>query len=512
MKLTLYLIALIIIFTSVVQVAQNASSSQSEGGGQITISSPFGIFAVFGEGYGTFMKSMNFSEEDYWKWAGDHFRNINAKWSRGGDRLIWKIVEPELGGGYNWVSDRTLKAAYRNGGDGFNMVAVISPSRIDKKRDSRKRVRTKGSRDQKDGRGRRASRRERPRRETARGGFFGINESEETDFKGFIKAVVERYDGDGNNDFDSDIKMKYWQASNEPFPRQWKRKGGTVESYVRFLELMSEAAREADPQAKIVLGAQVLIPNPRTKIIDLDDFKATILAIKNKNLIDVVDLHYWGRGGNYKVPRLAEIKNLLNENGYGHVKIFLLEHGTYVGQPQSVGKQTEKDQAIYLIKSYVYNIANGVSVISWNNLVEWASFGGRGGSTYNYMGLISDGENGDDLNVNRLSYYTYKKMVEVLDESDWKNIQKIREKNGVYIYKFVNKNRPIWVAWMDKGSREVEIKDILSKKLIITKTVPSHESGSEVKDYKAEFESKTISVNNKRVTLNLTNIPVFLTY
>ena len=85
-----------------------------------------------------------------------------------------------------------------------------------------------------------------------------IPSANEEYFKNFVKTLVERYDGDGINDYDPTIKVKYWQAGNEPFPRQWEENGGTIQGYIRFTEILSQSARESDPVQKIILGAFAL--------------------------------------------------------------------------------------------------------------------------------------------------------------------------------------------------------------------------------------------------------------
>lgn len=174
-------------------------------------SSPFGIFGVFGLEYGQFTSDMNFDNNDYWEWAGEHFRNLGAKWSRQNTLLICGLVEPELGGGYDWQTknygEETIKNAYKYGGNGFNLVLVIDPGRKES--------------------------------------LGGI--ADEDAFKDFVTAAVEKYGND----------VKYWQAYNEPFPNGWKNNGGTKDSYINFLKLMSDAVKGADPEAKIILGAEI---------------------------------------------------------------------------------------------------------------------------------------------------------------------------------------------------------------------------------------------------------------
>ena len=98
----------------------------------------------------------------------------------------------------------------------------------------------------------------------------------------------------------------------------------------------------------------------------------------------------------------------------------------------------------------------------------------------NHFGLVYDGIGKDDpgYGVRKLAYYAYKKMVEVLDGSDWNNIQTIQEKDGIYVYKFTKNNKPIYVAWNDNtAEKTITISGITSNQVKITEAVPKYESG-----------------------------------
>ncbi len=68
----------------------------------------------------------------------------------------------------------------------------------------------------------------------------------------FVKACVERYDGDGIDDMPG-LKMpiKYWEVVNEPGERVMKGYG-TFEDWQRVIKIAYRAAHEADPDCKIV--------------------------------------------------------------------------------------------------------------------------------------------------------------------------------------------------------------------------------------------------------------------
>lgn len=421
--------------------------------------SPFGIMAAFAPSTLTTIRAA-----DKIAWAGEKFRDLGAKWSRSvGETIIWGIIEPELGKGYDWSnSDEVLKKAYENGGENFNMVVVISPPRF-------------------------------------KGDNPDIPLDEENYYSKFVEELVERYDGDGINDYDSIIKVKYWQMENEPFPWQWENRGGTIDGYVKFAELTHNAIKKSDPNAKIILGTFQFETTE-----EVNEFKEVISKMRNKNLFDYADTHYWGARTNYKIP-IGEAKSILDSNGYSNAKMVALEFGT------TVRKATEKDQANYLIKGYAYNIAHGFSLINWNNLVEWKDFG-RPGGMFNYMGLIADGENGDPIPAGtpRLSYFTYKKMTETLEESDWDNIQTIQESDGVYVYKFNKNGKSIWVAWYDNAVSQPITLDVNNKRAKITETVPKYDLGKDVTDYNSAFNSYVQVPKDGKISITLEDSPVFV--
>ncbi|OGI17822.1 MAG: hypothetical protein A3J63_03425 [Candidatus Moranbacteria bacterium RIFCSPHIGHO2_02_FULL_40_12b] len=102
-------------------------------------------------------------------------------------------------------------------------------------------------------------------------------------------------------------------------------------------------------------------------------------------------------------------------------------------------------------------------------------------------------------------------MTEVLEGSDWDNIEKIQESGGVYIYKFNNNGKNIWVAWNDNsGSQIITISGISSTQVKITEAIPKYESGKEVTNYNTAFNTETKSVSAGKITITLSGKPVFI--
>ena len=78
-------------------------------------------------------------------------------------------------------------------------------------------------------------------------------------YKAFVKALVERYDGDGVDDMPGlKYPIKYWEVLNEPETGVKSDENffrGTGLDYVEVLKATYEAIKEADPEAKVLIAA-----------------------------------------------------------------------------------------------------------------------------------------------------------------------------------------------------------------------------------------------------------------
>ena len=495
--------------------------------------SPFGIFGAFGLEHGSFIKNLNFSAENYWQWVGKNFRDLGAQISRQNTFLIWSRNEPELGGGYDWScssksqpeaslnsnnqpgrcgdgvcdpiekatgnceadcknhaiinndnsstknndptcrGDAVLKAAFQYGGENFNMILTVIPDRK-------------------------------------------ITNDNEKHFKDFVAAAVKRYSGNGDaQNLDKSVKIKYYQADNEPWIKdQWLKNGNSLEDYIKFLRLLSGAVKSTDPQAKIILGAT---ESEDYVTQDLPEgFQTLIKTLKGEKIFDIVDLHYWGSKDDWQMIAASKMRKLLDDNGYKSVEIWSNENGTNalpIGNDKN--GQNEFDQASSLFKRYNYNLAHEVDKIAWTSFVDWSCFGGLCGGPFDTMGLISDGENNGEtkttLGIPRLSFYTYKLLIEKLKNVDWNNIEVIQESDGIYVYKYHQANKNIWVAWNEnKEKKYLDITGVQAAQVKIIEAIPQFNQGQEVKDYASAFRGTTKATQNNKVNIYLTNYPVFI--
>lgn len=418
----------------------------------------------------------------------DFAADIGIRWDRPG-YFIWSLIQPNLNQSFKWDNYDRYFNSMPNTINSMGNIVIGNP-----------------------------------RQDTATYTAYARNEKSflpknTQEYKQFVKAVIERYDGDGKNDMPN-LKnpIKYWQVDNEP-PHG-------MTDYAEFLKITYEAIKEADPSAKVIIGGVPGMPPVSDYLKIFDRFYLPILndlAKFNGRYFNIFDFHWYGNAtGDYLGAKevFEHIKNkvdalgLTPSDGY-----WITEMGTYSGDPLPVKPidstdypyQTEKQQAVDLVKRYVYPLSFGIKKIFMAfGLVE----GFKNDEGYfDFTGLIYDGKFNNDQGkgVKKLGYYTYKKMVEILDGSDWNNIQTIQESDGIYIYKFTKNGKPIWVAWNDNsGEKQITISSITSTQVKITEAVPKYESGKDVTDYSTAFNTETKSVSGGKISITLADKPVFV--
>lgn len=334
----------------------------------------------------------------------------------------------------------------------------------------------------------------------------------------FVKAAVERYDGDGVSDMPGLVNpIKYWQVGNEPNDILKK-------DFSSLQSITYTAVKEACPDCTVLIGGVPGMPPSDNYLKYFNSQYKPILDALQSGYVDVMDIHWYGNAtGDYKGVKdvYNYIRSVLNTDGFPDMPIWITEMGSYSGQPVNYSFQTERQQALDYLKRFVYPLSFGVKKV-------FPAFGLSEGFKYNNgyfdcTGLIYDGVGYGDpgSGVKKLAYYTYKLMTEKLEGSDWNNVQTIQESDHVYIYKFTKDNKPIYVAWWDYFDEPAyQYGDVKTTKLnadftgdvMVTRAVPDANGGVELNenDYPNFFPTETHSVVNGQVTINLGEIPVFI--
>jgi hypothetical protein len=322
-----------------------------------------------------------------------------------------------------------------------------------------------------------------------------------TEWYNYMRAVAERYDGDGIDDapFSPKIIINYYQFVHELVPNPNDYWQSHVDQYAEVFELTYRAIKEANPNAVLSM------PVGPYDLSHPEAFIGSVLPLlQNKGIADIgFDYHSWN---NYeeRISYIKMIKDTASQYGWDPEKIKIFSNES--GRPDAEGTE-EREQAAYVVQAYAVSLANGQTKQFWTRVFDYISTSKIWGN----IGLIHNPANSDGLSHKKLAYHTYKKMVEVLEGSDWNNIQTIEEENGIYIYKFTKQGKSIWVAWNDNSTqKQITITGINSSQMKITEAVPKYESGKYVTDYNTAFNIETKSAKDGEITLTLGKSPLFI--
>lgn len=365
-------------------------------------------------------------------------------------------------------------------------------------------------------------------------------------YKNWLANLVKEVNSYGKKTSgDSDWHIVSWNLFNEVVVDYKQTFGNVAEAttaYANFVIDSAEILRKLSPQSEIVLAGAGSGTDLQGGAGEF--YKQVFSKLKQAKLayepFDSWESHWFGRGkpGDYKMNdsnfEAKDFIQFLQANGYGDKKFVIRAGAAYSGQDTQERKgfmdnyQSELDQANFLVKRFIYNLANGAKKIAWSTIYERDKYQGEKHVHFQYMSLIYDGyPDGKSKNqecvkgwlpcpdpgngVKKLSYYSYKKLVEVLKGSGFGNTQIIQEKDGVYVYKLNKQGKPFWVAWNDNSAeKQITISGISSGKVKVTEIIPKYESGKEVIDYGNAFNVSIKEVVGGATTIILGAKPVYI--
>lgn len=410
--------------------------------------------------------------------------NTGARWARyaGLEGLTWELIEREKGE-YDWSrTDYMFSEANKAG---LNLVVVIlSWNHLDQ-----------------------------PDAKISPGAVSAKMPYDIAWFLKFLEKAVERYDGDGIDDAPGSPVVNYWEVENEvDFDIFW---ADSPENYARLLKESYKVIKKANPNAKVLIAGmshQPTLEKSRNYYFSILEALDRIKDNPDDKYFDIFNLHLYNFDKDISViptldTHVRAIRNELLKYGY-NVPFWMTETGDYSGSPIAPSgvnllAKTESEQAENLFKIYVYSFAHNIKKVFWVTLTEWSGFGGIKNGVWDNIGLINN-PNTDGQSQKKLAYFTYQKMAEVLEGSDWDNVQPMQEEDGVYIYRFLKYGKPIYVAWNDSAQeKQVYIPGITLGKIRITEAIPKSAYGT-------AFKTETNTLTDDKMDITLGNIPVFI--
>jgi len=279
-------------------------------------------------------------------------------------------------------------------------------------------------------------------------------------YKAFLARVVERYDGDGIDDAPGSPIINHWQVENEG-DLCWK---DTPENYAKLLKISYEVIKWQNSRARVLISGVSTPMGFSSFYIPVFDHLEKLRDRPENRYFDIFDFHWLiGGSGMYKSFPLPNgktvylrgyiefIRKTLSKYGYDDIPIWITETASHSGMPkQGAGSQsqTEKDQAMELVKRLIYPLSLGVKRIFWSTLLEEHGFADQFGVTdyFDLIGLIHNPLN-SGLSHKKLSFYAYKTVANKLKGIDLDRINRLPDGNGNHVYEFFQGNRPIYILW-----------------------------------------------------------------
>lgn len=281
----------------------------------------------------------------------------------------------------------------------------------------------------------------------------------------FVRAVVERYDGDGKKDASSLLRpVRYFQVANEWLGAENRAGGwlGTTDELIEFINLSHDTVKEASPKAIFVHGGiasgqvdRLVLYEKGTECLRQPDLKQCphvwqLIGSKGKYIrhqgekatrvlgetrYDVADLHLYGRL-EYDLPRIQTMRNMS-----GNRPLLSSE----CGGPSLIKRgdtYRPEDHFIAALGRNLTALSEGLAFCLWFRIAE-----GRGGSRINKKVPLID--------TNRQpkpGFQAYKLLAIVLEGAERV------ERRGDNIFVIHRKHAsPLVVAWKDKGDKRDSI-------------------------------------------------------
>ncbi len=377
-----------------------------------------------------------------------------------------------------------------------------------------------------------------------------LEKKHEGDWKDFIQALTERYDGDGNGDA---FSMSYpvlavvnvsgeVEASNN-----WRRYGGSPEEYDDLLSKTYKYIKDVSPEVYVARSAvnfgdafdgmltsrQVEALAERAK--NRQELNFFLDSIEDEDKYDLLGMQF-----NYSwsgiIPEVQWVSEKLREYGYrkllfgNHVRSTPVDVRLESVLLDKRSAQYEKAKAYYLaeqanttVKKLTVGLANGLEFMLVATVFDGAHTGipqvqklrGKKGVSWVFNGFFEGEAVARGITSEKARkpvFYSYKLFVEKVSGAE-RNVETVDLGANVYAYKFKKVGKELYVMWyedvraeqMSRGrggtSKSVEL-PVDAKRATLTHLITRNGQTSP--------ETESLSAKDGRLTLKLTSEPVIV--
>ncbi|MCX7013279.1 MAG: hypothetical protein NTW86_12095 [Candidatus Sumerlaeota bacterium] len=366
-------------------------------------------------GMGKFVRAHGGTPEEYIAHQNEKLRRIGPVWVRSagkGDRtaLHWATVEPTDG-----AFDFTLHDARVRDSQGRGLLMLGNVDFSDP-----------------------------PSYARVGGKYF-----DDAKYLAFLRKIVERYDGDGQDDMPGLTQpIKFWEIGNEPGGRGEFH--GTAEDYAHVLGISRESIQANDPDAKVLIGGWVIgqLREEETWRRALELFDRT-LAAGGGAWFDIMNYHEYTDDCDFLTYcHVNGFQELLKK--YGLVKPFWITEANTKLQKEGKGRyagvsvrHTVERQAQDLVKRAIVAFDAGVDVFFWHRIddIKGESLG---------VGLFDENDQPKPV------FYNLQFLASRLE--GFRSIQRIRQMpDSIYLYRLETNAGAEFVLWTEAEDMTLDL-------------------------------------------------------
>jgi len=287
-------------------------------------------------------------------------------------------------------------------------------------------------------------------------------DGDEDGYQGYVAAVVDRYNGDGDSN-DAGCVINYYEIENEVAGIYWH---GTAEEYVKLIQLSIEVIREHNPSAKIAIS---FAEGTRSGAEYLRSMFEYGLESSDFDIIDSHILH--DESMTYPEDIISRYEEVLSDYSASGKEYWSTEsciNSAFVSSYKDRNYGGSEDtQARDIIKMFVNGFASGYRVI-----LEHTMIGDTGGDNPPFYGC---GVYREDLSK-KPSFYAYQVLADKIQGSVFQEM--IDLGTDVAAYKFSKDGKDIYVLWMwTKQDKIIDLSSYISGDVTATDYQGNEETG-----------------------------------